>query len=324
MTQRDQQETRGLLGLWSRASLGQRLVGGGAALGTAIGIISILVPLVVVATTRTTTVDSIAVSAQGGDAGGLEAVDSGLATSALGVSNSAWFEGIADYAVPVDAPWEELWAMFDGNPCGESEAQRAWLDEHGTPIPYPLVRVELSNTAAAGSDIIVSSIRAQGDLQMPPGDTVTVGINVGCLGAVDEGIYSRLQIGVDPVAVFDECYKMTEGSCYFGADPAPVAGDPVTFPIRPGQTRILHLAYTTAVDFRGRFVATLDVDGQQSTIDLSPDGADVIVPVVTRPGVVLSIAGVPEDVSCTPRSEDANVFVRACTFEQWSAILEGE
>ena len=305
-------------GLWRRATFGQRLVAVAAALGTVIGILSIVVPLAFVAVTRPTSTDTVAVATEEVD-GGLEAVSAGLSSRALAANvDGSRFEGLNDFAVPVDAPWEELWALMDPAAC-TADAQLEWLNTHGTVIPAPTLTARITNTADSGSDLVVSDVRAQGELTPPPGDTVTVAY-YGCIGAGDEGIYAHLTIGADPVAVYDDCYATPEESCYFGIEAAPVPGDPVVFPIRPGETRILHLTYDQVVDFRGRFVATVTADGEESTIDLTPDGADVVAPVVTREAF-LRIAGNPADTSCTPRTGDTAAVISACTLADWQRIL---
>ena len=318
----------------SRRQLSKRqLVALASVGGTLIGLVAIVVPVAVTASILQSSTATVEVTSQDGSDGGqgleaalpsLEAVQPGLSASALGANvDFAYANGVWDYAVPVSAPWAELWAAQSNDDNCTTESQRAWLDTHGTMIPTPVVTSTITNTAAAGSDLIVSEIRAQGVLTPPIEDTVTVSWYA-CSGAGDDGIYAHLTLGVDPVALYDDCYA-NYGECYFAGGTPPTPGDPVVFPVRPGETRTLNLVYDQTVDFRGRFVATVTVDGQESTIDLSPDAVDVIAPVVTLTKPRLRIAATPGDTFCTPDVDGQPIVYTDgggdCTLESWLAIL---
>ncbi|QNO36632.1 hypothetical protein H4J02_08975 [Protaetiibacter sp. SSC-01] len=310
-----------------------QLIAAGSIAGTIIGVVSIVVPLAVAASTTTSSTDTVAVTSPGasegegdGDGSGaagaasaplLEPIAGGVGTNALGINvDRSLASGFDEYAVPIDAPWEELWS-YQQNPdshCTDSR-QLAWLQEHGTVIPPNFVTASITNTATSGSEIVVSDIRAQGQLTPPTTDTVRVGYYT-CSGGGDDGIFAHLRLGVDPIAVYDDCY--TIGSC-FSSDPVPpVAGEPVVFGVQPGETRTLNLVYEQTIDFVGRFVATVTVGGEKSTIDLSPDAADVVSPAVTRPLPYLYIAAMAEDTRCTA---DRTSSSQVCSLADWLAVL---
>jgi hypothetical protein len=134
-----------------------------------------------------------------------------------------------------------------------------------------------------------------------------------------------MTLGVDPVALYDDCYA-NYGECYFAGGTPPNPGDPVVFPVRPGETRTLNLVYDQTVDFRGRFVATVTVDGEESTIDLTPGAADILAPVVTLPRPFLRIAGAPGDTFCTADADAEPIVYQLdggdCALDVWLAILD--
>jgi hypothetical protein len=297
--------------------------------GTLIGAAGIVVPLVASAGTRSSSVDTVEVQhpAAGGSTGSVQAADvveplqSGLATQVAGTSVDYANLSSSSYAVPVDAPWAELWRFETTNGCN-SEQQIAWLEHHGTLIPTPDLWTTISNSASAGSPVTIRNVRLQGTVTAPVGDTVTVSYPV-CAGDLVPGIFAHITVGIDPVAVYDSCYAPDAyGTGILGCrvgdgDVAPVPGDPVVFEIVPGGIQDLHLSYDQVADFTGRFVADAEVDGKVSVIDLSPPGPDIVSPAVTRPAR-LSI-GDPELTDCRQNSESE--WVAGCTLEQWLAML---
>jgi hypothetical protein len=308
------------------------MVAAAATIGTLIGIASIVIPLVFVATTRTTSVDSVQIDTQqasgegaglGASGSALEVVDPGLAPKALGAGvDDSRVDGFEEFVISVDAPWAELWAMIDPNfPGCVTPDQMEWLRTHGTVIPPHDLTMQISNTASSGSEVTVRDIRAQGSLTPPPGDTVAVSWYT-CSGAGVDGIYAHMTVGVDPVALYDACYAQYEDSCYFSSGVAPTPGDPVVFGIRPGETRTLNLSYDQTVDFVGRFVATVEVDGEIATIDLSPGAADIVAPMVTRPQQHLRVSSALDGMACTENRDDPAVWLEGCTLERWLEILE--
>jgi hypothetical protein len=306
-----------------------RLIVIGAIAGTLIGVLAIVIPLAVAAGTSTSSTETLEVqsedeAAAGADpnaGSGLEAVQAGLQAQALGASTEySENEGMPLYAVPIDAPWEELWAIAGPAERGCVVPEKiAWLEEHGVPMPPQKLFAAVVNTASAGSEITISEIRPQGELTAPQVDTVLVEYLM-CVGGGEEGIYAHITLGTDPVAIFDNCYTEGDG-CYVPADGGPAPGDPVVFTVRPGETRSLHVSYDQSADFVGRFVATVTVDGQSSTIDLSPGAADIVAPAVTRPLLLLKMTETLDAVKCSADQGDASSWIEACTLEQWLAYL---
>ncbi|MFD5224179.1 hypothetical protein ACFWHT_01020 [Microbacterium sp. NPDC058342] len=311
-------------GWWSK----RRLIAAGSIAGTMIGVLAIVVPIAVAAGDRSTSADTVTVDTQDSSSEGaglaiaedessasvIEPLADGLSASVAGASADAQVVKTEWYSVPVDAPWAELWAT----PGACTTEIVDWLEQHGRIMPPQKLTSYITNTAATGSMAKVSRIRPQGDLTEPPAETVVVGA-MGCTGAGEEGIYATMELGVDPVAVFHPCYSaQAEYSCAGSAEVAPIAGDPVTFDVAPGETRTVHLQWTQTMDFVGRFVATLEVDGNSSTIDLSPYGADLSYPAVTRPDdrLYFDIDGPWCQVGEEPRQEP-------CSLEAWLAVVNG-
>lgn len=311
---------------WSK----RRLIAGGSIAGTVIGVLAIVIPIAVAAADRPTAADTIAVDTQQSSSGGeglapepdddavpdgvIEPIAAGLSNTILGaagtdasVSRSEW------YSVPIDVPWAELWAT----PGACTPATFEWLEQHGRVMPPHDFTSYITNMAGTGSVAKVSRIRPQGELTKPPAETVLVGA-MACTGAGEEGLYATMQLGVDPVAVFHPCYADAEYSCAGSAENPPVAGDPVVFDVAPGETRVLHLTWTQKMDFVGRFVATLDVDGQSSTIDLSPSGEDLSYPAVTRPDDRLYF-----DMDGPWCEDDGGERNMTCGLDAWLAAVKG-
>lgn len=302
-------------------SFGQRLIAIGAVAGTAIGVVSVVIPLVVTAGARTTSTETVEV--QAGEvpaaavpAAALEPVQPGLAAQALGAGIEI-AQNYTVFSVPVDAPWAELWALQENGSC-TSQGQIAWLESHGVEVPTGSLYAYIRNTATSGAELTISEIRAQGELTPPAGDTVKVRYTQRVGGEV-LGVWARLSIGVDPVAAFDECGSNVE-ECYAADGTGPQPGDPVVFTLAPGEAEELHLHYDTAADFTGRLVATVTSGGETSTLDLSPGGVDIVAPFVTRSELFLNIGEAANTYCVDERRGDAG-YVPECTLEQWLGML---
>jgi hypothetical protein len=309
------------------------LVSVGSVVGVLIGVLAIVVPIVVTATDRTTAGDTIVVDSQFSSDEGeglaaepddvedakpaelIEPVAAGLSASAGDASSSGFMIRSEWFAVPIDAPWAELYAT----PGACTTEIVDWFKTYAKPVIPQEITSYITNSATTGAVATVSDIRAQGTLTAPPVPTVKVGAT-GCTGGGEDGIYATMALGVDPVAVYDDCYSPSEPyPCTGSAEVAPTAGDPVRFDVAPGETRTLHLSWTQTMDFVGRFVAALTVDGTVSTIDITPDAVDLTVPALTRPDDVLYF-----DVD-GPWCEDGPETRHAvCDFDTWLAIVAGE
>jgi hypothetical protein len=325
-----------LRALWVGWNSRERWVALGSAAGTVIGILGLIVPLAVA--DRGASVDTIGVDSQlGGDDGlvaadMIEPVSSGLAASAAGLTADA--EERATWAVPVDAPWAELFALHicevDGNgyPTARGDADTAaaaaWIERHGVPTSSHDLWASISNTAGAGP-ITVSEVRPQGTLTPAPRRVwVSEGV-CGGIGDCAQTINARIALGADPVAVFGDppAYDYCEPGSM--ADIVAQPGDPVVFDVAPGEVRPFYLKWTQTEDFSGRFVATVTAGGQSSTIDLSPGNADIASLAVNEPATLL-LAGYGEFIfGCDP---DGNVeggspdnTVAYCTLDQWLAMI---
>jgi hypothetical protein len=294
-------------------------------IGTMIGVLAIVIPLIISAGARTSSAETVQVEQQGdGQPAGLEPasvvapLQPGLQSQALGATVDESYLWSGSYAVPVDAPWAELWS-YQSDECYTSE-QIAWLERYGVEIPTPFLSVGITNTATSGSPITFRNIRLQGTVTPPTGDTVTVTYPT-CIGDGVFGIFAHMTVGVDPVALYDECYApdaLGLPSCYVGeGDTTPLPGDPLVFAIPPGAYHSLNLNYDQVADFTGRFVADVEVDGQVSTIDLSPPGSDIVSPMVTR-SALLSIGAV-DLTDC--RADDESAYIDDCSLETWLEIL---
>jgi len=308
---------------WSKS----RVIAVGSILGTLISAVAIIVPLVVSSSERTTAEDGIKVESQRSsiDGAGLAAADddaegasaiepvvAGLSSSVAGASSSGYSSTGEWYAIPVDAPWVELFAT----PGACTTEISDWLNTHGRIMPPWMITASITNTATSGTTATVSRIRAQGTLTEPPVETVLVGA-MGCTGAGEEGVYATMRLGVDPVAVFDDCYSpQAEWPCAGSGEAVPIAGDPVSFPVPPGEARTVNLRWTQTTDFVGRFVATLEIDGRSSTIDLSPNGVDLDYPAAPQHDGQLYFG---QD---GPWCEDgARVRNDSCGLDAWLAVL---
>lgn len=312
----------------SRAPTVARVSAGIAVVGVLVGVLGFAVPLIVAAGDRMTTEDTIDVDTQvsSDDGAGyepgdepepepgqvIEPVAEGLSTSVGGASSAAWPVSTDWFAVPTDAPWSELWARPEA--C-VSEGAYGWLKEHGVPIPTSGIMSEITNSATTGSFVTIRDIRAQGRLNVPTVETVAVGVKR-CVGEVVEGVYATLDLGVDPVAVYDSCYSPeAQWSCAGAAGVIPIPGDPVVFDVAPGKTRTLLLSWSQSVDFEGRFVATASVGESTWTIDLSPSGETILAPAVTRPDDRLYFDD--DETWC----EADSVRQEACDLDSWLALL---
>jgi hypothetical protein len=329
--------SRRLQELWGRWTSRERWVAVGSAAGTVLGIVGLILPIAVA--DRGASVDTVGVDSQLGEDGGLVAADasalepvsSGLSASAAGLTASTWPQTV--WAVPIDAPWDELFALdvcrltSDGNYNeADTEAADAWIERHGVPSTPHRVYADISNTAGSGS-ITISAIRPQGTLTPAP-DRVWVTQNqCGGRGDCSELIDARIALGADPVAVFGD--PPTIDSCGSGSVSDIVAqpGDPVVFDVAPGQYRPLYITWTQTEDFSGRFVATVTAGGETSTIDLSPGNVD-ITSLAVNGRATLSIGdGNFEGFVCDP---DGNAEAAArvagnstspCTLTEWLAMI---
>jgi hypothetical protein len=325
-----------LRALWVGWTSRERWVAVGSAAGTVIGLLGLIVPLAVA--DRGASVDSVAVDSQLGDDGGLVAADaiepvaSGLSASVAGLTADAG--SYTTWAIPVDAPWAELFALHvcevdsNGNPTARGEADTAaagaWIERYGVPTTAHELWASVTNTAASGS-ITVSEIRPQGTLTPAPDRVwVTKGV-CGGVGDCGTAINARIALGTDPVAVFGDPpaydYCETGGVSDIVAQP----GDPVVFDVAPGEARPLYLKWTQTEDFSGRFVATVRAGGQSSTMDLSPGNAEVTALAVNEPATLL-VAGYGSYIfGCDPdgnsEAGSAGNTVEYCTLDQWLAMI---
>jgi hypothetical protein len=265
-------------------------------LATAIGVVGIVVAVTEAAGRNDTTVGSISVESQQVEEE--SAPRTGLA-SVDGVALDRYEGDPTTWAVPVDAPFGEFMTQTveEADDTGCTPSQLAWLKEHGVPYGSHLLRVDLINTATSGSRLVVSDIRPEGELTAPETDVVMVSCQPG-IGGEPLAQFATLALGTGEQAVFgdiqEDCITDPYYCWYAGTGETGVPGTPVIFDIAPGEAAILVLRYDHAVDFRGRFVATVSVDGVESTLVLTPNGEDIYAPVITIEDVWLtSDNGVP-------------------------------
>lgn len=328
-----------LRALWSAWNSRERWVAIGSAAGTVIGILGLIVPLAVA--DRAASVDTVGVDSQLGDENGLaaagdalEPVEAGLSASAAGLSTDA--AAYVGWAVPVDAPWEELFALhicevdssWDFTARGEADtaAASAWIEQHGIQSPRQSFTATISNTAGSGT-ITISEIRPQGTLTPAPDRVWVTKPQCGGVGDCSDLLNTRIALGVDPVASFGD--PPTIEGCELGilSDITAQPGDPVVFDVAPGEYRPLYLRWTQTADFTGRFVATVTAGGQTSTIDLSPGNADIISPAVKVSATLDLGAGEWKRFICNP---DGNIEAEVgytdnsiddCTLDEWLAMI---
>ena len=301
---------------WTRGRVVAVAAGGIAA--TLIGVFAIVVPLAATAGEKQSSPQSVVAH----DAGtpdvdrAIPAVSDGLMAVASDVRSDSRLTDSDWYAVPIDAPWDELWAL---PPVCTSTDIVDWIAAHGEPMLPQSLDTTLQNVATSGDDAVVSNIRAEGELTVPDRETVVVG-GMKCRGAGDDGVFASMVLGVDPVAVFDACYDPWEStwSCAGQSTQLPQPGDPVVFSLAPGQATTLHLKWTQSFDFIGRFVADVTVGGQTQTLDLSPGGADIVVPWVTYPDRRLYFGG---EGSTGAWCEDASGRTDECTVDSWTQMI---
>lgn len=326
----------GMRALWSGWNSRERWVAAGSAAGTVIGILGLVIPLAVA--DRSASGDTVAVHSQVGD-GGLVAADSRLEPVSAGLSASASgltadTEKVTIWAVPVDAPWHELFALhvcevdsnWNDTPRGlaDTAAADAWIERHGVPTTPHHLWATITNTAGTGV-ITVSAIRPQGALTPAP-DRVWVHQSQ-CAGRGDcsELINARIALGTDPVAVFGDPPIYDCGGSL--SDVVAYPGDPVVFEVAPGQARPLYLTWTQTEDFVGRIVATLTASGQTSTLDLSPGNTDITSIAVNLPATLELGGGSFVDFICDPDGnlpagkQDPTNDISNCTLDQWLAMI---
>jgi hypothetical protein len=299
---------RGWLGTaWGRA------VTLGAVLASAIGVVGIVLAVTEAAGRNDTTVESISVESEQVEdepaaRSGLPAVD--------GVSLDYYEGDRVHWAVPVDAPFGELLTAggsHAGNGC--TVEQVAWLEQYGIPLPVQLLRIDITNTATSGSRLVVSDIRAEGELSEPAVDVVMVSCERS-IGGEPTPQYAELAIGTGEIAVYSE---IEESSRDWYSDEAGEPGTPVVFDVAPGEAATLSLRYEHALDFRGRFVATVTVDGTESTLVLTPNGEDIFAPIVTIDTASLSILDmVPE---CWVSGTRVPGGQPLCDLARWESVL---
>jgi hypothetical protein len=306
-----------------RFPLRTKLVAIAGIAGTLIGVAGVVVPLVVSAGTRSSSIDTVQVQQDGTafePATVVEPLQADLVSQIGGAAIEESDMWTGHYAVPVDADWAELWSLGENGNC-YSQRQVDWLEANGVPIPANFLIAVISNNATSGSPATIRNVRLQGLVTPPQEDTVMVTYPE-CVGDGIPGIYGHITVGLDPVAVYDECYDPNafgDGvrGCRVGeGDVPPVPGDPLVFQVYPGGLQQLNLSFDQVADFTGRFVADIEVEGQVGVLDLTPSGPDIVSPTVTRPAW-LSIG----DTDLTECSAGDDVTVFQCTLEQWLAIL---
>lgn len=254
-----------------------KIVTASAVLATAIGAVGIAVTVTESLGRNDTTVESLSVESEM-ERTGAAAVD--------GVGMSRYEGDSADWAVPVGAPFDEFFADSgeERGPTGCTPSQLAWLKGNGVPYTDNYLRVDLVNTATSGSRLMISEIRAEGELTEPDSGILLVSCRAG-QGGEPLAQYARLALGTGENAVFGDILEGCEapdGYCWYaGTGQVGEAGMPVVFDIAPGEAATLVLRYDHAANFSGRFVATVSVDGVESTLVLTPNGEDIYAPVVT-------------------------------------------
>lgn len=159
------------------------------------------------------------------------------------------------YALPVDAPFEEMPLTFVPNPYGVghvcSPEVHDWLGSHGREY-VTAYRISLRSTADSGARITVKDFSAKGTLA----DQAVPLIQVACagpgVGAVISSQQGTLQTRAGSTAVFtDLSVQLRE------AFNQPPGGSPVLYELEPGEPAIIDLMLTTDEDFEGSLVATI-------------------------------------------------------------------
>lgn len=317
--------------LWSGWTTRERWVAMGSVAGTAVGILGLILPLALAP--QAASVETVGVESYLGDVPTLEPIAAELSARAAGLEAGSY--AYPTVAIPVDAPWEELFGLHicerDANwnetprAIADWAAAEAWLERYGEPTSPPYLGGAISNTAGAGT-ITVSEIRPQGTLTPAP-DRVWVSMGVcGGVGDCSEAINAKIALGVDPVAVFGDppFWDYCGGGTV--SDIVGQPGDPVVFDIAPGQYRPIQVAWTQTDDFVGRIVATVTSNGERGLIDLSPDNVDITSLAVNNPATLL-LAGYGEyTFGCDPDGNggehaDPNNTVKFCTLDEWLTMI---
>ena len=310
-------ETRRSLPKWLGTAWG-KVVAVGGALATIVGIVAIVLSVTEAVGRNDTTVGSVSVDSEVVDEA--PAPRSGVAAvEGVGLEYYKVSGDYTSWAVPVDAPFGELLAATGGEYAGNgcTVEQVAWLERYGVSLPNQRLRVALRNTATSGSSLVVSNIRAEGELSEPAVEVVDVSCSEPIRG---EPIpqYAELAIGTGEVAVFSEIEEYMR-DWYVGTGEAGEPGTPVVFDIAPGEAASLELHYEHALDFHGRFVATVTVDGVESTLVLTPNGEDIFAPIVTVNGVSVEIVGT--ELECQGWGTTVPGEQPVCDLAHWESAL---
>lgn len=308
----------------SESSFGRRqlFVGVISVASAVVSVLALMLPTFTALSVRTTSLSTLSVQTGGlGNAGGenkaiagntkFDEASAAERASLLGGEPDLGYSLIGSYVVPVDAPWEEIWQQ-NLRQCTQETYE--WIHEHGDPIKSDTV-LNFANNATGGSVARISAIRAEGEFVKPEIDTVTVSTTE-CIGGGDDFIVAMMNLGVDPVAVYDDCYSPTaQWSCARGLKDEPIAGEPVAFDLDPGEIQGVYLHWQQSASFRGRFVATATIDGVDTAIDISPNSKEFYLPYPTT-DLSLRIGG--DGITCS--SGDVRIS-DVCTLDDWLQML---
>jgi hypothetical protein len=238
----------------------------GSVAATAIGIASIVVPLVSDSQRRTTSTDTLVIDPTSEPvAAGLptsgpvaDAVDVGFASSEVEQDTMSGPGMDVSFAVPIDAPWSTF--PDDGGQQGPgcSQAQYDWLVTHQVPDATQGGLFDFLNNATDGGALSIRSIRAEGAFARQEPARVVVHCEGNGTGAGDDYTIVKVTLGVD------------EPGTVLASSVLPI-GSPFSRDLAPGevgQVMVLLATSDPEQDFEGRIVADVVAGEQERTVTI--------------------------------------------------------
>lgn len=277
-----------------RRSRRRLIISLGAAGATVITAATLVIPFVFDATQRQTSAETVEVVER--DVVVAAPAPSEAAAASVSAYNDLDFSGGHSEAmgwrggtIAIDAPFTDMPLDTLEDRC--SDAQNAWLFEHGVPVDtrasvgdstYILVTGDIQNTATTGGAVSLRNLRVEGEFETPPSPRFTISCQRGGEGAGAPPIWTTAVLGDPSPAVYME-NPLGDGSGGPGTPPD-LIGTPFTENVAPGQYSQLFLLLSgidDTRDFTGRVVTDVVVGTETYEAVLKEGYLQVAAPAIT-------------------------------------------
>lgn len=226
------------------------------------------------------------------------------------------------YAIPADAPFDEMPLSFVGNstfPTCSPELHE-WLDRHGRPYDAAFA-LNMRSTATSGAKMTVKDFTTAGSLSTPS----VPWIDVGCVGPPASPVpsqHGQLHTSAGSVAVFT----------HLGIDSDAAAnqlqvGSPVLYELEPGEPAMIVLTLSGDKDFEGSLSVTVaSGKDEREVIVPTDDGERIFVPSFDRTKIraiqiVPPILGDPGLIKCILVGPSGQPTAQTCSGEDIVNLL---